>query len=348
MAGAANTPQAIAKRYATGGVALKLENVDKFWGIKHELAKGRFSVIKRCLDAKTKKPYVAKIIKYDDDTDRDDSLQEFDIHRSIKGDKVVMLRDAFLMRKYIVLIMDLLEGQDILSFVASKPRPNEEDVAFVIRPLLDVVNYLHGQQIVHLDIRPANIFIAKSNLGLKLIDYGSARRIKNWKEGDMLAIVSYAAFTAPELLDFTPVSGGADMWSIGVLLYALLSGILPFAVECKEDEDEDEKISEAVKRGKWSFDSKAFNRSTSEVKDFITALLSFDAKKRPTAEEAMKNPWLQGDNLQKRRSSDINASKLKDLSQQLMKKDKEDVVTASCVLRTFNEDPYDSPESDEE
>lgn len=71
------------------------------------LFRGRFSVIKRCLDAKTKKPYVAKVIKYDDDTDRDDSLQEFDIHRSIKGDKVVMLRDAFLMRKYIVLIMDL-------------------------------------------------------------------------------------------------------------------------------------------------------------------------------------------------------------------------------------------------
>jgi len=61
-------------------------------------------------------------------------------------------------------------------------------------------------------------------------------------------------------------------------LLSRLSGILPFAVECKEDEDEDEKISEAVKRGKWSFDSKAFNRSTSEVKDFITALLSFDAK----------------------------------------------------------------------
>ena len=44
-------------------------------------------------------------------------------------------------------------------------------------------------------LQPANIFIAKSNLGVKLIDYGSARRIKNWKEGDMLAIVSYAAFT---------------------------------------------------------------------------------------------------------------------------------------------------------
>lgn len=148
-----------------------------------------------------------------------------------------------------------LEGQDILSFVGSKPRPNEEDICFVIRPLLDVVNYLHGQQIVHLDIRvcevkldckwvlyficsiffhflvwirvelppglvfsfrnwnrvlqpacmcnhfvgfflqPANIFIAKSNLGVKLIDFGSARRIKNWKEGDMLAIVSYVAFT---------------------------------------------------------------------------------------------------------------------------------------------------------
>lgn len=50
-----------------------------------------------------------------------------------------------------------MEGQDILSFIGSKPRPNEEDVAFVIRPLLEVVNYLHGQQIVHLDIRVSGI-----------------------------------------------------------------------------------------------------------------------------------------------------------------------------------------------
>ena len=70
-------------------------------------SRGRFSVIKRCLDAKTKKPFAAKIIKYDDDTDRDDTLQEFDIHRSIKGEKVVMLRDAFLLRRYLVLVMDL-------------------------------------------------------------------------------------------------------------------------------------------------------------------------------------------------------------------------------------------------
>ena len=50
-----------------------------------------------------------------------------------------------------------MEGQDILSFVGSKPRPNEEDICFVIRPLLDVVNYLHGQQIVHLDIRVCEV-----------------------------------------------------------------------------------------------------------------------------------------------------------------------------------------------
>ena len=57
-----------------------------------------------------------------------------------------------------------------------------------------------------------------------------------------------------------------------------MSGALPFDVETKDDEDEDEKITEAVKKGKWSFDSKAFSRATSEVKDFITALLSIDAK----------------------------------------------------------------------
>ena len=57
-----------------------------------------------------------------------------------------------------------------------------------------------------------------------------------------------------------------------------MSGSLPFEVETKDDEDEDEKIGEAVKRGKWSFDNKAFARSTSEVKDFISALMSKDAK----------------------------------------------------------------------
>ena len=51
------------------------------------------------------------------------------------------------------MVFSRLEGQDILSFIAAKPRPNEEDIAFTIRPLLDVVNYLHGQKIVHLDIR---------------------------------------------------------------------------------------------------------------------------------------------------------------------------------------------------
>ena len=58
-----------------------------------------------------------------------------------------------------------------------------------------------------------------------------------------------------------------------------MSGILPFAVgDVGEDEDEDEKIAEAVKKGKWSFDPKAFSRSTSEIKDLITSLLSKDAR----------------------------------------------------------------------
>ena len=60
-----------------------------------------------------------------------------------------------------------------------------------------------------------------------------------------------------------------------------MSGSLPFEVETKDDEDEDEKIAEAVKKGKWSFDNKAFARSTSEVKDFISALMSKDAKYVP-------------------------------------------------------------------
>ena len=57
-----------------------------------------------------------------------------------------------------------------------------------------------------------------------------------------------------------------------------MSGVLPFSVDTREDEDEDEKIAEVIKKGKWTFESKAFSRCTSEVKDFITSLMSFNAK----------------------------------------------------------------------
>lgn len=63
-------------------------------------------MIKRCLDKKSKKPLAAKLIKYDEES-KEETLQEFEIHRSIKGEKIVMLRDAFLVRKYLVLIMDV-------------------------------------------------------------------------------------------------------------------------------------------------------------------------------------------------------------------------------------------------
>jgi len=102
---------------------------------------------------------------------------------------------------------------------------SEREAAHIMKRLLRAINHCHASGVVHRDIKPENIMIGKDG-EYKLIDFGLSRRISN-KNSTMSTIAGTPYYMAPEVIDGDYTSM-CDIWSLGVLLYVLVSGYLPF------------------------------------------------------------------------------------------------------------------------
>lgn len=323
------------------------ENPEKFYLFGEEIGRGKYAVVKSCMDKQRKENLAAKLIKYDEETENN-AKQEFEIMKTFKHDRLLAAKNGYIVQKYVVILMDRLENKELLDFLAEKTTASEEDASRVIAQLVETLNYLHTQNVVHLDVRPANILMSKE-FKLTLIDYGNARKIKA-PNGQMVDAVGVTEFTAPEVLNFEMTHWAADMWSVGVLLYILLSGKLPFTVEDSEpDEDIDEKIAAKVKAANVILKATDFRNATEEAENLIKRLLVRQPERRPTAVSCLDDPWLLPVLLtQKRKSSEIPTAKFKALNERLKQAEEDERVVASCVLRDFNEKAYESPDEEEE
>jgi len=215
----------------------------------------------------------------------------------------------------------------------------EDDVVTYLIQLIEALEYLHSRNIVHLDIKPGNLMI--KGTVLKVIDYGSSRRVENL-QGEVGEMVGTAEFMAPETINFEPVCPATDIWGVGVVTYALLSGYSPFACE-----DEDETMA-SVTALDYRFESNAFSTITEEAKSFIKSIIIRIPEKRPTASKLLEDPWFEESFAKVREGSAIDKEALLDLSETLKEQDKLEEVRASAVIRTFSQSPYESPESSEE
>jgi len=180
----------------------------------------------------------------------------------------------------------MLSGR-LFDYICNKPHFDELQAAGFIHQLLDVVKYLHNCRIVHLDIKPENLMVDIVNLQprLKLIDFGDAHRL----EGNcqyVHQIVGSPEFCAPELISSQVVTLAADVWSIGVLVYVMLSGVSPFL-----DESIEESCSNIL-RNDYSFPEEYFAGISAQARDFITQLLNSNPDDRPWASSCMDHEWI--------------------------------------------------------
>merc|ERR1712200_14646 len=256
---------------------------------------------------------------------------------------LVKLHEAYLCRKYLTLIMECADGATLLDYVCGRHTLNEDVVASYIKQLCEVLEHLHQKNAVHLDLRPTNIRFNSSNI-LKLVDYSTCKFIANKKAGAVVDVLGDTEFCPPEMLDFSPVLPGSDMWSVAVNMYILLSGISPFFYE-----DEDEVLN-SVNKVKWAFDPDAFASVTSEAKDFISKCFIKATEMRMTAKQALEHTWLSEDYADVRKKSTLDIKDvLSETDERLYSEEEEDYVWGSFELRTFAEEEFISPEdSDEE
>jgi serine/threonine protein kinase len=137
------------------------------------------------------------------------------------------------------------------------------------------------------DIKPENLLLSDSSEAatLKLGDFGFAAYDKYCSLTEEWGTYHYMA---PEILLRQPYGKGVDMWSFGIVLFALLGGYFPF-----DNENNDiHTLKTTIKKGEFYFDEEMWSNITAEAKDLITKLLTVDPAKRVTAEQALNHSWM--------------------------------------------------------
>ncbi|EDL31450.1 death-associated kinase 3, isoform CRA_b, partial [Mus musculus] len=250
------------------------EDVEDHYEMGEELGSGQFAIVRKCQQKGTGMEYAAKFIKKRRlpssrrGVSREEIEREVSILREIRHPNIITLHDVFENKTDVVLILELVSGGELFDFLAEKESLTEDEATQFLKQILDGVHYLHSKRIAHFDLKPENIMLLDKHAAsprIKLIDFGIAHRIEAGSE--FKNIFGTPEFVAPEIVNYEPLGLEADMWSIGVITYILLSGASPFLGETKQE------TLTNISAVNYDFDEEYFSSTSELAKDFIRRLL---------------------------------------------------------------------------
>ncbi|XP_071957750.1 serine/threonine-protein kinase 17A-like [Antedon mediterranea] len=265
------------------------------FSVLHELGRGRFAVVRKFQHKKTQKYYAAKFIrkrKKGKDC-RGDIIKEIQILELTNDHpRLIDLFEVYETQHEVILVLEYARGGEIHPYcVAEKGEAfTENEVRRLVRQVLEGVQFLHDQNIVHLDLKPQNILLTeqlhkRTSSNIKLIDYGIARFING--ETELRDIVGTLDYVAPEVINYDPITLASDLWSVGVLTYVMLTGISPFLGESKQE------TLLNISQINLEFPEDIFEEISEEAQDFIQRLCVKDPSERSTIKECMIHPWFE-------------------------------------------------------
>uniref|UniRef100_A0AC35U5J6 Non-specific serine/threonine protein kinase n=1 Tax=Rhabditophanes sp. KR3021 TaxID=114890 RepID=A0AC35U5J6_9BILA len=185
-------------------------------------------------------------------------------------------------KQYLYFIMEYCNGGEMFDYIIKKERLEESEARHFFRQLIQAMAYVHSSGYCHRDLKPENLLIT-DDLKLKLIDFGLCAKPNNLYTDTLKDYCGSPAYAAPELFDEKPYLGHhVDLWSMGVILYTLLCGCLPF-----EDESLS-KLRQKVLRGMINFPPYLSQGS----REILRELLTVNPRKRITMEELIIHPWI--------------------------------------------------------
>ena len=219
---------------------------------------------------------------------------EIEILKQLDHPNILKILDFHISSDKFYIVTDFCKEGELFQEIKRRERFDEMETAFVIYQLLSAIRYCHKMRIIHRDIKPENIMIIRRELGkylnVKLIDFGTA---KFFDEGNIQrGLVGSSYYIAPEVLN-RKYDEKCDVWSIGVIMYIMLTGNPPFFGS------DDESILLHVKVGKYDTTSDEYQELSKEAKNLIKELLKFLPDKRISARDALKHPWFHTAKFQK-------------------------------------------------
>ncbi|XXG82296.1 hypothetical protein AAC387_Pa10g0277 [Persea americana] len=269
-----------------------MEDVRATYTFGRELGRGQFGVTYLCTHKESRKAYACKSIatrKLVNRDDVEDVRREVQIMHHLTGHRnIVELVGAFEDRHSVNLVMELCAGGELFDRIIAKGHYSERAAAALCREIVTVVHNCHSMGVMHRDLKPENfLFLSEAeDSPLKATDFGLSVFLKPGEE--FKDLVGSAYYVAPEVLR-RHYGAEADIWSAGVILFILLSGVPPFWAENEQG------IFDAVLRGHIDFSSDPWPSISSGAKELVKKMLRADPKERLSAIQILNHPWVRED-----------------------------------------------------
>ncbi|XP_075878088.1 serine/threonine-protein kinase 33 isoform X2 [Nelusetta ayraudi] len=222
--------------------------------------------------------------------------QEITILKQVNHANIIHLQRVYDTTRMIYLVMELCDGGELKQLLQRKSFFSEEETRHIICSLANAVVYLHRKNIVHRDLKLENILVEKSvgddngRINIKVTDFGLSMQTNGVGiEHTMSDACGTLIYMAPEMMSGRGYSQWCDIWSIGIIMYMLLSGESPFVSKTKYELLE-EIMNEGVK-----FTQDVWSTVSDAAKTLLTCLLKMDPAYRMSASQILETPWITGD-----------------------------------------------------
>ena len=186
---------------------------------------------------------------------------------------------------HIYLVMEYIKGGELLQKIESRSNNclTEAEARDYCKHLFQALAHMHAQNVTHRDIKLENIMLTETD-DVKFVDFGLGKQTDT-SDKLMKTICGTPYYMAPELLKRNLYNSKCDIWSMGVIIYVLMSGYLPFQAENRA------QLFNRIKRADYHLNHKEFETVSDEVKDLIKKIFVANPDERPTAIEILQHPW---------------------------------------------------------
>eukprot|EP00163_Fabomonas_tropica_P011307 TRINITY_DN2195_c0_g1_i12.p1 TRINITY_DN2195_c0_g1~~TRINITY_DN2195_c0_g1_i12.p1 ORF type:complete len:388 (-),score=43.13 TRINITY_DN2195_c0_g1_i12:319-1482(-) len=266
---------------------------ESFYTLKEQIGSGAFSKVYKCEDRTSGQVFAVKVIdRLKHSNMRQQMENEIMILKRLDHANIMKLERVFEMPTTIHIVAEWCRGGELLTLLEDRKVFTEDEVRPLIKQILHAIHYMHEQEVVHRDLKPENILLTSTDKDaqIKLSDFGlSAFRPTDDMAAAMKDMCGTPHYMAPELLQNKAYDKTVDVWSVGVILYVLLSGTQPFTGSSSSE------LFEKVLVGSFTMNGPKWQNISAEAKDLIRRMLRVVPSERYSVNECLNHPFLTGE-----------------------------------------------------
>lgn len=291
---------------------------DLYYITEDRLGEGAYATVWTCVNRFTHKEYAVKIIdKHIAGHSRMRVFKEVELlHKCANRPNILQLIEYFENNDNFYLVFEKMYGGTLLHRIEQCEHFDEIEAARVVRDIATALAFLHDHGIAHRDLKPANILCETEDKvsPVKICDFDLASgcrtgMLETIRTPELSSPVGSAEYMAPEVVDTFVFEEShsydkrCDIWSLGVIMYIMLSGHPPFVGACGEDCGWDfgeacqvcqDMLFASIKSGEYTFPEEQWNGISNDAKELISHLLVRDRSSRYTAHQVLQHPWIKG------------------------------------------------------